>query len=352
MNEPARDHAASTRADETEAGVLPIEQRLLRLPGVVTYKGHTVRLHRLHDSLEPYDDDVRRPHLECALLTPKAADCCVPFWRIARTLRRAVVDRGMRRAPVTTLTKLVVFALLASNAALEARAEEGTRGAGCCGDTIRNIARLYSASEERDSHVAVEARWSHDVSRPDVWLVDDVDFDTARTPSPRGRLAEAIVRECERLDYRSKLRSAFKEIGRLHAEFGRDGFKRAFVDYVANKAVAPPLNAVQRSIPIKVSATLSGNDMVFRLHSPCGFNLELAKAKVDAARESGKPVASQRRTSGRPDGEVLPLREHRCVCAASVCAFWGNTASAALLGNCARLAAEAVSYPRIVQLPP
>lgn len=175
-----------------------------------------------------------------------------------------------------TLTRSVVFGLLALAATLDAHAEEGAGGAYCCGD-VRSITRLLSASEESSSLLAVvEAQWTKDLGRLDVRPVDGVDFDQANISFPNDAVAVAIARECERLDYRTKLRSAFKDIQKLHAQVGRGGLERALLDYVGNKAVAHKVNAVQKSIPIRLSASLSGNDVVFKLHSPCGFTVELA----------------------------------------------------------------------------
>ena len=195
-----------------------------------------------------------------------------------------------------TLATLV----LAAAAEVLAAAADGVaqdRASSCC-NVIRSITDLITAPGAEQSEAIVEVRWPGDPGDPPQVALVDPDPGTTSVPNdydwradivnPDDPLAQA-ARECERHEYRSKLRSTFSDIDKLHSAFRLGRFEEALTEYVYNKAVSLQLNAVQRSIPFKVSVATSDNALIFKLHSPCGFNAPLARVETSASEDAAEP---------------------------------------------------------------
>ena len=104
-----------------------------------------------------------------------------------------------------------------------------------------------------------------------------IDDDGAGIREFEGALRAATDRECQRLAGRSKAKAVADDIGKLRAGFHQSQLAAAFTEYGVNQFVAALLRDLQKSVPLEISASLSGNAVILKVNGTCGSSGELAR---------------------------------------------------------------------------
>ena len=132
--------------------------------------------------------------------------------------------------------------------------------------------------------------------------VNGIDLERLRTRTFDGPEAMLVVRECKRHEYRAKLKSTFGDIDKLRSAYDTDDFDTTLAEYTANKIASSQLSKLQKSIPVTISVAMTGGVLTYKLNTPCGFSVELARSPTRGGSrpESGGALAVRRAQGCQP----------------------------------------------------
>lgn len=153
-------------------------------------------------------------------------------------------------------------------------------------DCISRLSELITSISENKVLYKFESPWQFDSNEQLASSLTQENFDATLTDAETVRVlkqnfSSILDNECERQEYRSKLKSLFDDIDQFHSEIGTTSFYDTLSSYVISKISSKVLSEAQSKMPFNISITKSVDHITYTLNSACGFSVELKKIKTE-----------------------------------------------------------------------